>query len=61
MFGIFILILIAISYICSGYKTIKKSNKEPDKEIRNQNIFSAVGLFVFGLLGFLILLYAIFL
>lgn len=61
MFGIFILIIIAILYICSGYKSIKESNKEHDKEIRNQNIFSAVGLFVFGLVGLLILLYAIFL
>jgi hypothetical protein len=58
--SVFILIVICVLCIYSGGKKINDSKAEEDNEIKNQKIFSAIGLLFFGGIGLIALLYIIF-
>ena len=55
--SVFILVLICILCVYSGVRKLMESKTEKDNEVKNQNIFSGVGLLFFGSVGLVLLLY----
>ena len=54
-----VLIILCILCLISGFRKIKDCKKEENGELKNQLIFSAVGLIFFGGIGVIVLLYII--
>ncbi len=52
--AVLILIFICISFIYTAYRTLNGIESEKDREVRSQNIFSAIGLLVAGLVGLIL-------
>lgn len=57
--SVFILIIVSLIFVFSGIRKIGNCKTEKDNEIKNQNIFSGVGLLIFGSVSLILLLYVI--
>ena len=54
------LFIIALIMFLKGLLLLLKAKNMTDEEEKAQNIFSAIGLLLFGGLGFIVLTYAVF-
>lgn len=57
--SVIILLILCILCIVGGLKTIKSIKNENENEIKNQKMFSAVGLLFFGVIGMFVLLFVV--